>query len=333
MLAALQRRTTISLLLAAAIWAWVFAQTSHPYWALGGALLIVFNYALVLGCEFLISAFLNRTEPVPRASFAQQLRAWLREVQTAPRVFCWRQPFHEHAVPDQPQGRSGQRGIVFIHGFVCNRALWTPWMKRLRALGQPYVAVSLEPVFGSIDDYVPQIEAAVRRIEAGTGAPPVLVCHSMGGLAARAWLGANAAAGGGDARVTRVITIGTPHHGTWLARWGRTTNTKQMRRLDRGNAWLQALAASEPASRYARFSCFYGHCDNIVFPASTALLPGAEAHHLSGVSHVHMAFHEEIFREALRWLGREESSGADADAAARKGAAAEEGHPYRTLAD
>jgi len=198
MLAALQRRTTIFLLLAAAIWAWAFLHTSHPYWALGGALLIVFNYALVLGCEFLISAVLNRGDPAPRASFVQHLRAWLGEVQTAPRVFCWRQPFHEHEVPDQPQGRNGQRGIVFIHGFVCNRALWTPWMKRLRELDLPFVALSLEPVFGAIDDYVPHIEAAVRRIEAGTGAPPVLVCLSMGGLAARAWLRANAQAGGSD---------------------------------------------------------------------------------------------------------------------------------------
>ena len=43
-----------------------------------------------------------------------------------------------------------------------------------------------------------------------------------------------------------------------------------------------ALAAREPAQRFERFTCFYGHCDNIVFPASTATLPGADNRHIAG---------------------------------------------------
>lgn len=320
MLARLQQLTTVGLLLAAAIWAWVLARAGHPVWSGAGAALIVFGYAVVLGIEFVLLAYVNRTDAAPAASTWQLVRAWWGEATTAPRVFCWRQPFRTHAVADRPLV-PGRRGVVFIHGFVCNRALWTPLMQRLQREGVPYVAVSLEPVFGSIDRYAPIIEAAVGQLEAGTGVAPVLVCHSMGGLAARAWLRANGQAGGSDERVHRVITIGSPHHGTWLARWGHSSNTRQMRR---GNDWLTSLAANESASRYARFTCFYGHCDNIVFPASTALLPGAAVRHLSGIAHVHMTFHDEVFKEVLRWVGKAAPSGAAADdEGARTGASAQ----------
>lgn len=326
MLARLQRFTTLGLLLAAALWAWAFARAGHPVWAFGGAVLIVFGYALVLGIEFVLLAHVNRSDPaVPPASAGRLIRAWAGEALSAPGVFCWRQPFRTWAVADQPSAATaGRRGVVLIHGFVCNRALWTPVMRRLQREGVPFIAVSMEPVFGSIDRYAPQIEAAVRALEAGTGLPPVLLCHSMGGLAARAWLRANQQAGGSDDRVHRVITIGSPHHGTWLARWGFASNTRQMRQ---GNPWLAELAASETPSRHARFTCFWGHCDNIVFPASTAVLPGSHAVHLSDIAHVHMAFHDEVFNEVLRWVDKavapSGTAPAGAGAAARTGASAQ----------
>ena len=78
--------------------------------------------------------------------------------------------------------------MLFVHGFFCNRGLWNPWMRRLRAAGIPFVAVNLEPVFGSIDSYASIVEAAVRSLEQATGGAPVIVAHSMGGLAVRSWL-------------------------------------------------------------------------------------------------------------------------------------------------
>ena len=300
MLARLQRIVTLSLLAAALAWAAWAVSLDRPLLALGGAALIVFGYALVLALEFVMIAVVNRRDPAPRATAAQLVRAWWGEAHTAPRVFCWRQPFFPDAVPDQP-GQRGQRGVVFVHGFVCNRGLWTPWLDKLRARGIPFVAVNLEPVFGGIDRYPALIEAAVRQLEASTGCAPVLVCHSMGGLAARAWMRDF----DGDRRVHKVFTIGTPHRGTFLGRYGRTPNTRQMRE---GSSWLDALAAQEPPGRYGRFVCFYGHCDNIVFPASTATLPGADNRHVAGIAHVHMAFHPDVFNEVLASLDAPDAS-------------------------
>ena len=146
-----------------------------------------------------------------------------------------------------------------------------------------------------LEAHVPLIEQAVQRVAAGTGMAPLIVAHSMGGLAVRAWL----AHSQGDERVHHVITIGTPHRGTFLGLAARSINTRQMHL---GSDWLQQLAAREPPERSARFTCFFGHCDNIVFPASTATLPGANNRHIAGCAHVQMAFHDDVFSEVDRWL-------------------------------
>lgn len=297
MLARLQQAITLgALLLVAALLAWGWRSGEHG-WALLGMALVLGGHALVLGIEFLLlRAAHGPGDPTPHATAAQLLRAWWGETLAAPTVFCWRQPFRSTAHADHlPADARGRRGVLFIHGFVCNRGLWNPWLVRLRAQGVPFVAVNLEPVFGSIDDYGPRIEAGMRQLEAATGLPPVIVAHSMGGLALRRWWSEQ----GDDRRVHHVITIGTPHAGTWLARFAMSPNARQMRQ--RG-AWLTGIASREPAARAQRFTCFYSHCDNIVFPPATATLPGAHNVHLPGVAHVHMADRPEPWAELQRWL-------------------------------
>ncbi|MDP2007497.1 MAG: alpha/beta fold hydrolase [Rubrivivax sp.] len=285
MLARLQQALTVGALLAAVLWAWVCVRAGHPGWGAAGAALIVGAYTFVLAAEFALLGLVHGNDPTPRAGALQLLHAWWGEVRSAPVVFCWRQPFRSQRWPDHlPPGATGRRGVLLVHGFVCNRGLWNPWIERLTAQNVPVVAVNLEPVFGSIDDGIAAIEQGVRRIEACTGLPPILVGHSMGGLTLRCWWAAPRNA----ERVHHAITIGAPHHGTWLARFAVWPNARQMRR---GSAWLASLAAQEPVDRAQHFTCFYSHCDNIVFPPSTAALAEADNRHLEGVAHVHMADH------------------------------------------
>lgn len=289
---ALAWHVSVGDLLGAALWS-LGLLTAHAGWLL---------------LTFLFMRWHNRHDPAPPASGRQWLAAWWAEVTTAPRVFGWQQPFRARAEPDHlpaPAAR-GRVGVVLVHGFVCNRGLWNPWMRRLRRRGVPFVAVNLGSVFGSIDDGVRQIEEAVWRVERATGVPPLLVGHSMGGLAIRAWLRTQAL----DGRVRGVITLGTPHLGTWLGHLSLATNGRQMRP---GSPWLQALAAAEPASRARLFLCGYSHCDNIVFPASNACLPGARHWHIAGAAHVDMLDRPEVFDRllmALRHGGQLEDPGA-----------------------
>ena len=291
----LQGVVAFVLLLAAAgaAWAW---QQGRPGWAVAWAVFVLGFHAWVMALEFVLLRLAHGADPAPRASPAQLLRAWAHEAIMAPVIFGWRQPFRSRAEPDHlPPDARGRRGVLLVHGFVCNRGLWNPWLRRLRAQGTPFVAVNLQPVFGSIDDYIPLIDAAVARLQAATGLAPVAVAHSMGGLALRAWW----AADGHDERLHHAITLGTPHHGTWLARFAMTRNARQMQQLSR---WLQTLAPRETPARRARFTCFYTHCDNIVFPPSTATLPGADNRHVPGHAHMHLASHEGWWHELQRWL-------------------------------
>jgi pimeloyl-ACP methyl ester carboxylesterase len=294
MLARLQQCITLALLATATAWL-VFFWSRSVLLALAGFVALVLGYSGFLALEFVALRFVTRDDPAPRPSWPALARAWLGETLVAPRVFCWRQPFRSQAFPDQlaaPSVVPGLRGVVFVHGFFCNRGFWSPWLKKLQGSGHAFVALNLEPPFASIDDYVPLIEDAVRRVTAATGLPPLLVCHSMGGLAARAWLQAMKA----EARVHHVVTLGTPHRGTWLARFSRVANGRQMQIA---GPWLQALDQDMPAQRHALFTCWYSNCDNIVFPCSTATLPGADNRLLQGVAHVQLAFAAPVMRATL----------------------------------
>lgn len=275
--------------------------------ALAIALLVLTGHAWFLAAEMAMAAWVNRGDPAAPAGLRAWVHAWWQETHIAPRVFGWRQPFRWKALPDSNKAdQPGCVPAVLIHGFVCNRGFWLPWMARMRSMGVPYVTVNLEPVFGSIDAYVSLIERAVQRAEALQAGQPMLVCHSMGGLAARAWLAAHP---GHRARVRGVITIGSPHHGTWLARWSHLPNGRQMQQE---SPWLTALARREREQAgdhaYRGFLCWYTHTDNIVFPASTATLPGADNRHVGGAAHVDLAFHPRVMTESLAMLASADSS-------------------------
>ena len=116
------------------------AARPPPLLAVAGFLVIVLGYTAFLALEFLLLRVINRSDPAPQPTWADLASAWLGETLTAPRVFCWRQPFRPFAVPDNlvaSGAMRGQPGVVFIHGFFCNRAFWNPWLQRLQAGKDP----------------------------------------------------------------------------------------------------------------------------------------------------------------------------------------------------
>ncbi|MBU6258576.1 MAG: alpha/beta fold hydrolase [Burkholderiales bacterium] len=296
MISRLQKAITLSLILVASLWALYWLRHGHAGVAIGGAVGWLLGYTLLLSLEFVLQAHLHGEDPTPRPSPGQRLRAWSGELAAAPRTFCWRQPFRSRVWSDRlPPSAQGKRGLLLIHGFACNRGLWNDWLQRLARQDRAWIALDLEPPLGSIDLYVATIESAVQRLEIATGVAPVVVAHSMGGLAARRWWAGQQEPG----RIHHLVTIATPHRGTWLARWALSPNTRQMR-CD--SSWLQDLATRERQSASSHCTCYYGNCDNIVFPPSRALWPGARAIHLDAVAHVSMTARPEPWIEVQRLL-------------------------------
>lgn len=257
-----------------------------------GAVLVV-RLAINLN-NFAMAARFGSSKP---AGFHLDLRARLRlvaeEFGASMLVSNWLMARASAATRIYPDG--AQVPVLLLHGYGCNSGYWAHLTPLLDGARISHATVDLEPLAASIDDYVPLVERAVASLCAATGAARIaIVAHSMGGLVARAWMRTH-----GRARVARLITLGTPHHGTALARLGLGENAAQMRR---GAAWLRALDASEDAETRALITSIYTHHDNIVSPQTSSELAGARNIAFGGIGHVALGRNPRVLAEVMREL-------------------------------
>jgi len=291
----------LQLLVAFLAGSWLHGDQGWDLWAAaaGGVICGLALAWVVITIQFLIAA--RFTRPLPPEQIRGRpgmVRAWLRELIDAFMTFSVRQPFlgSEPLASASAPGREGLMPVLFVHGYFCNRAVWRPMARFLAQRGHVTGSVNLEPTFGSIDGYANLIEQGITELCQRTGHDQVaLVCHSMGGLAARAYLRVH-----GDLAVSRVITLGTPHRGTRMAHLGFGENTRQMR-FD--SDWLADLAASESAWRRKLFTVILSHHDNIVVPQAIQVLPDAEIVEEVGIGHVSLVLDPAVHRLVAERLG------------------------------
>lgn len=277
---------------------------AHPVAAWIALLAALWLPALAMGLGSLIAASVSQESPLAdRASASEWCRAAAREWLTYFPVFGWRQPFRWKAMPDEPAA-PGQPTVVLVHGYLCNRAFWHPWRPALQAQGWGQASVNLEPVFGSIDDMVDVLDPVLQDALA-SGGPVAVVAHSMGGLVTRAWLARQKA---WPERLATVVTIGSPHQGTWVARWASSEAGQQMRM---NSGWIAALRSQERPDDASRFLCWRSLTDHVVFPAWVATLPGANDQVVRCAGHVDLAFQPQVMTTSLAWLASAFRSPAD----------------------
>ncbi|HEY1089879.1 MAG TPA: alpha/beta fold hydrolase [Burkholderiaceae bacterium] len=272
-------------------------------WSLGmlPALLLAacafWSYCWLALLRFLRLPRINADQAVGAPRFRAMPGVWWREMRDCERLFAWAQPFHAQRCGDSvDRGDYTRRGVLLLHGYLCNRGMWQDWMPLLAERGHPCIALTQEPAYGSIDDYADAIQAAYLKLRESNGAAPAIVAHSMGGLALRAWWRKY---GGANTPLYRAVTLGTPHGGTAAANLGVTRNAVQMRP---GSPWLVALAAESPPGLAARCISYFSHADSVVYPADTAVLAGGEARHRPGLGHVSLAVDPAIMTEVLAEL-------------------------------
>jgi triacylglycerol esterase/lipase EstA (alpha/beta hydrolase family) len=239
------------------------------------------------------ACFAGATPQAYRLGIAARLRLLAEEFAASMLVTSWFAPRASAATRIYPDSRHPP--VLLLHGYGCNSGYWVHLTPLLDVARISHATVDLEPVAGDIDGYVPLVERAVRELSAASGAGQVaIVAHSMGGLVARAWMRAH-----GSGRVARVITLGTPHHGTALARFGLGPNAVQMRRE---SAWLRALALSEDAATRALITSAYTHHDNIVSPRDSGRLEGARNLEFGGIGHVALGRNPRVLAAVMEEL-------------------------------
>ena len=284
----------LTIALATALAVWFVDLGLSPWIAIAIGLLLPFViHALPLGVEFITGALIDR-RPVARLGVIDALRLWLVESWRSFVVFNIDQPWRANFAERPIVNDAARPAVLLVHGYMCNRASWRHWVRDGLLPRWNIATISLEPVYAPVEDYAESLHRAVEKLRAGSGSGRVtLVCHSMGGLAARAYLRAK----GHDA-VARVITIDTPHHGTVFARFAHGSNSRQMRRAC---DYVRRLAESEEP---VEFVCFASQHDNLVVPRDSQVLAGAEAVWFEKIGHLAMTASDEVLVKLIEVVER-----------------------------
>jgi triacylglycerol lipase len=190
--------------------------------------------------------------------------------------------------------------ILLVHGMVDNRSIFTFLRRSLRRHGFGRVSTLNYSIFTS------DVRAAARqlgeRIEAlceATGYDRVhVVGHSMGGVIARYYVQRL----GGDRRVDTVVTMGSPHQGTEVARLLPTPLARQLRPDSDVVAELREPA---PDCR-TRFVSIWSDLDQLMLPLRTAEMehPDLDVRtvFVPNVGHMSLPVHPRVIREIVTTL-------------------------------
>ncbi len=273
------------------------------YWlagALGIAVILVGRLSITANSFLLARLYRSETPAQFQINWRQASQLFRSEFNATMISSSWSMAFRsfEKRPAKKPRGLP----VLLIHGYGCNSGYWYWMSQRLADARISHHAVNLEPVLTDIDNYVPIIARAVDTLLHDSGhAKIIIVAHSMGGLAARAYLRDY-----GNSRIAKVITLGTPHNGTSLANHGAGESSRQMRRefAHGGSAsgWILKLAQTENAVTRGLFVSIYSHHDNIVAPQISSHLDGAVNIELRGIGHVAMALNPEVQDLVIRQI-------------------------------
>jgi triacylglycerol esterase/lipase EstA (alpha/beta hydrolase family) len=307
-------RLLIALQLAAAAG---FSALAIRLWKINSPMLA---FALGIGAVFIIRllipansfflTYLYNSAPVTnRLDWRQKWRLFMGEFNATMMVSSWTMPFHSfHKRPAKnPTGLP----VLLLHGFGCNSGYWHGMSQALTKSQITHHAINLEPMLTSIDAYIPAVQRAIDALRRDTGSEKIiLLTHSMGGLIARAYLCDH-----GTENVARVITLGAPHHGTALAKFGVSQNCQQMRWIGSQqhgipSKWLRKLSNNETVASRALFTSIYSLHDNIISPQASANLPGANNITVDGIGHVALALHPAVQVRVIAEIQRTSSEAA-----------------------
>lgn len=292
---------SVQLLIAAALYLLAtrrFGMDNHVLAALLAiGMVLLVRMAITANNFGLAWLYRSETPQHHRLSYGAAMRLFLTEYCASMVTSSWTMGFCTFR---EWQGKASVPPVLLVHGYGCNSGYWHFMSRALRRADISHYTVDLEPVFAGIDQFVPALHARVEEICHKTGQQKlIIVGHSMGGLVARAYLRDH-----GAARVARVITLGTPHRGTGLARFGAGHNSRQMRwngsaAEGRCSAWLARLERREDPAVRSLFMSIYSHQDNIVSPQLSSCLPGAINREFNGVGHVALGMHPGVLREVI----------------------------------
>ena len=173
--------------------------------------------------------------------------------------------------PVSPVLAAERNPVLLIHGIDDTREVMQPLGRYLEGRGWRTFAFDMVPSNGQVgfEALARQVQRQVAEVRARTGASKVdIVGFSLGGMVARVYLQEL----GGVSEVERLVTISSPHHGSWMAyfRWNALGEELRpgSRVYERLNGNLKPLAG-------VRHTAIWTPFDLMIVPSWSSVLPGA----------------------------------------------------------
>ena len=155
--------------------------------------------------------------------------------------------------------------ILLVHGIVDNHTIFSPLERALRRRGFTDLSSFDYGVLTSdVRATAQDLAIAVEKLTTESGYEKVhVIGHSLGGLITRYYVQRM----GGHERVHTVVTLGTPHQGTMLARAGSVLPL--IRQLRPDSDLIAELGEPAPACD-TRFIAFHSDLDQLIVPGRNA---------------------------------------------------------------
>ncbi len=196
--------------------------------------------------------------------------------------------------------------ILLVHGIVDNHTIFNPLRRALDRRGFTQLSsFDYGLLTSDVVATAARLGATIEALTRQTGYERLhVIGHSLGGLLARYYVQRL----GGDERVHTLVTLGTPHQGTELARIGGAFPL--VRQLRPGSTLMRTLAEPAPDCG-TRFVCFASDLDQLVVPSRNARLvhPDLDVTNVSvsGVGHLSLTNHRGIAAQIAELLSELES--------------------------
>ncbi|HTS23351.1 MAG TPA: alpha/beta fold hydrolase [Casimicrobiaceae bacterium] len=258
------------------------------WWFVLGAPLAYVAPALVIVTLSFALAWLWRTPRPPEARIGLRATARLYCTEVCVVALSWPLMVLHRWLMRDPAPAPAKHPVLLVHGVLVNDGVWLFFRRELirRGVGSIYT-LSYGPPLADIELFAEQLATKIDAVRSSTGAARVvLVGHSMGGLVARAYL---RRFGGGA--VARLITLGTPHHGSVLA---YLFPGRSLAQLHPGNPWLAELNRGESAAPPAPTVSIWSWHDSMVAPQASAVFGGADNVAFTGIAHNALLADQEV---------------------------------------
>jgi triacylglycerol lipase len=173
-----------------------------------------------------------------------------------------------------PQEQPGP--VLLVPGYGGRTASLDPLAATLRAEGRAVTVVSLVgDGTGDLDLQASHLADVADQVLRSSGAPSVdVVGYSAGGVVVRLWVRDH----GGDTQARRVLTLGSPQHGTSVAALGAEVAggcPTACEQLLPDSALLRRLNAGDETPAGPAWATVRSDADQVVTPTVSAALDGA----------------------------------------------------------